>query len=567
MQTYKSFLGESIKGGIQHLEHASDKTFDGKEAAHHAVKTLHGALSGKGKITRKIDDRMSYHAIRDKHGRVGVKYKGAGSHYNFSHKDIETQHGHKPYLVGPLKALHSHLHKVLPRQEGEYQGGYMSTPETRHEEGGKIHHTPNTITYSHHADSDEGKKLKKSKVSTVIHTELKGPHREAHPIHDVSHFGTHNDVHMVSHIVHDKEREIPDEHKKAAKEHIKKAVHLMKDHSYHHLAGHEAHLRTYVNSKVTSGEKPSLKGLYNHVSAKHDKKIADVKSDKAKAAKTATKHADLAHIKKNAKHFARSLLIHHHIQAASNHIARGLDKASHAHSSTETSIEGKHSGGEGYVSNNVKIVDREGFAKANRERSERFKKSKVNEETEHEKTAVFAYGRYSPPTIGHEKVFDKTSEVAKNYGVNPHIITSHSHDNKRNPLHSRDKVSLIKKAYPHAKVLSTSKKHPTLIHIAKHFHKTGHKHLVMVAGSDRVKEMQDTLDKYNGKEYHFKSIKVVSAGHRDPDSDDASGMSGTKLRHHAINGHAKKFMGGLMSKLSDEDKKDTYEKVRSSLSK
>ena len=140
--------------------------------------------------------RSSFHAIRTKDGKIGVKYKGAGSHYNYSHEDIEKQHGHKPYLVGPLKALHSHLGKVLPKKPGEYQGGYMSEPEHRIHSGGHVSHTPNTIEYRARHDSDEAKKLKRSKVSVTIHTELKGEDRTAHPITDTSHFRSHPDVHI-----------------------------------------------------------------------------------------------------------------------------------------------------------------------------------------------------------------------------------------------------------------------------------------------------------------------------------------------------------------------------------
>ena len=186
-----------------------------------------------------------------------------------------------------------------------------------------------------------------------------------------------------------------------------------------------------------------------------------------------------------------------------------------------------------------------------------------------EKTAVFTYGRNNPPTVGHEKLFDKTSEVAKEHGVKPHIFTSHSTDNTRNPLTPEHKVKLIKHAYPNAHVAASSKEMPSVIQIAKHLHNQGHQHLVMVAGSDRVDEYQKLLHKYNGHpdHYNFKSIKVVSAGHRDPDSPGAAGMSGTKLRSHAAAGNKQAFKSGLMSKLSDEHKEDVYNKVRESMSK
>lgn len=186
-----------------------------------------------------------------------------------------------------------------------------------------------------------------------------------------------------------------------------------------------------------------------------------------------------------------------------------------------------------------------------------------------EKTAVFTYGRNNPPTVGHEKLFDKTVETAKKHGAVAHIFTSHSQDAKKNPLDAEHKVSLIKHAYPEAHVASSSKEMPSMLHIAKHLHEQGHKHLVMVAGSDRVEEYQQKLHQYNGTHpgalYNFKSIKVVSAGQRDPDAEGAAGMSGTKLRGHAIAGEKEKFKSGLLSKLSDEHKEEVYKKVRQSL--
>lgn len=186
-----------------------------------------------------------------------------------------------------------------------------------------------------------------------------------------------------------------------------------------------------------------------------------------------------------------------------------------------------------------------------------------------EKTAVFTYGRNNPPTIGHEKLFDKTLDVAKKHNTQAHIFTSHSQDNNKNPLSGEHKVKLIKHAYPEAHVASSSKEMPSLLHIAKHLHKQGHQHLVMVAGSDRVDEYHEKLHQYNGSHpkamYNFKSIKVVSAGHRDPDAEGAAGMSGTKLREHASAGRKKEFKSGLMSKLSDEHKENVYHAVRSAI--
>jgi hypothetical protein len=185
------------------------------------------------------------------------------------------------------------------------------------------------------------------------------------------------------------------------------------------------------------------------------------------------------------------------------------------------------------------------------------------------KSGVFTFGRNNPPTVGHEKLFDKTVEEAKKRGTVAHIYTSHSQDAKKNPLTAEHKIALIAHAYPEAKVGSSSKEMPSMLHIAQHLHKQGFQHLVMVAGSDRVDEYHQKLHQYNGTHpsamYNFKSIKVVSAGQRDPDAEGAAGMSGTKLRAHAAAGEKEKFKSGLLSKLSDEHKEQVYNAVRKSM--
>jgi len=373
MISLSQYLFESVKtpaGGIQHIEHPSDRTFDGEEATKHAIDTLRGATKGSVSLSRKIDDKMSYQVKRDASGKVGVKYKGPGSHYNYSNEDIDTQHGHKPYLAHPLKQLLEHLPKVLPKRAGEYQGGYMSSSADRKILNGRISHKPNTIEYSVPTDTEEGKKLQNSKVSTVIHSELKGPDREANSITDTSEFRQHPDVHQVSPIVsHDEQHNVDPVTKRQVLKHLDQADKLSKNHSSEHLAGHENTLRTYINSTVRNNEKPSVEGYSTHLTAHHQKLIDAVKQDKTKQTKTATMKATLSHVKGNKKAFDKSLQIHGHVQAATNLLARGLSKT--AHGGYHHAIEGQETGPEGFVASGLKVVDRgeSGFSRANLARS------------------------------------------------------------------------------------------------------------------------------------------------------------------------------------------------------
>jgi hypothetical protein len=362
-----SFINFLTEAAILHIEHPSDRLFDGPQAAKHALRTLKQVSAGKApSMTRKIDDKMSFNVIRRADGKVGVKYKGTGSSYNFSEKDIDTQHGHKPYLAHPLKLLLQHLPKVIPHTPGEYQGGYMSDRESREHENGKISHTPNTIKYAADADSPEGKALAKSKVSAVIHTKITsaGPK----PLTSMEGFGHHPDVHLVPHLVSKDHAIVPKEYKSPADDHLKKAEQLMASHGHEHLPGHEQTLRQYINSTVTTDETPSAEGYKGYLRKWHQKKIDAVKTDKAKTAKKKVMDDMVDHVSKHQQDFYKTLEIHHHLQQATNHLSRGLD--SFGAGGFHTTIGGEASGGEGHVYNGLKVVDREGFSKANRARSE-----------------------------------------------------------------------------------------------------------------------------------------------------------------------------------------------------
>jgi hypothetical protein len=168
-----------------------------------------------------------------------------------------------------------------------------------------------------------------------------------------------------------------------------------------------------------------------------------------------------------------------------------------------------------------------------------------------EKSAAFAFGRFNPPTVGHEKLINKVKSVADEHNATAHIVASHSEGTSKDPLPAKAKVGYLKHVAPEGtKVSGATKESPTFLHAASKLHSQGYKHLVMVAGSDRTEEYNKTLNKYNGVagkhgHYNFKSIKVVSAGQRDPDAEGVEGMSGTKMRAHARAGEMKQFKSGL----------------------
>lgn len=143
-------------------------------------------------------------------------------------------------------------------------------------------------------------------------------------------------------------------------------------------------------------------------------------------------------------------------------------------------------------------------------------------------TVVISFGRMNPVTVGHEKLVNKVISTAIKAKGTPAVYLSHSEDKSKNPLSYEDKIHYATKAFGSVIKKSNAK---TIIEVAKSLQKFDN--LIVVVGSDRLKEFDTLLNKYNGKDYKFKTIQAVSAGGRDPDSEGVKGMSASKMRELA----------------------------------
>ena len=164
---------------------------------------------------------------------------------------------------------------------------------------------------------------------------------------------------------------------------------------------------------------------------------------------------------------------------------------------------------------------------------------RLQDESKTQKPVVMAFGRMNPPTTGHEKLVNKVHQLAKDYNADHKVVISHSIDAKKNPLDPKTKLKHAKRFFPGTNIETSDKEHPTFLQHAAKLFQQGHDHLIMVAGSDRVKEYEQKLKQYNGTAqgslYNFKKIEVKSAGQRDPDAEGTEGMSASKMREHAQN--------------------------------
>lgn len=177
------------------------------------------------------------------------------------------------------------------------------------------------------------------------------------------------------------------------------------------------------------------------------------------------------------------------------------------------------------------------------------------------KKVVLAFGRFQPPTTGHELLVNAVKKIASAQKADHIIFASRTQDKKSNPLPVDRKVYYLKRMFPNTNFVAASNEIRTFMEAAKFLSKK-YKNLVMIAGSDRVAEYKKLLDKYNGDVFNFDTIEVVSAGERDPDSDSASGMSGTKMREAAKKGDFQSFKRGLPHALTELDSKRLMNEIR-----
>ncbi len=175
------------------------------------------------------------------------------------------------------------------------------------------------------------------------------------------------------------------------------------------------------------------------------------------------------------------------------------------------------------------------------------------------KKATITFGRMNPPTVGHEKLVNKVIAVARTKRSEPRVYLSHTQNPKKDPLKYSQKIKNARAAFGNVVKQSNIK---NIVGIMQSLEKEGVEEVTMVVGSDRVSNFRTFLNKYNGKDYNFKKITVVSAGTRDPDDAGVAGMSGTKMRQLAATGKEKEFADGAPSGLSVAQKKTLYKDVR-----
>ena len=156
-----------------------------------------------------------------------------------------------------------------------------------------------------------------------------------------------------------------------------------------------------------------------------------------------------------------------------------------------------------------------------------------------DKTAAFAFGRLNPATNGHELLVE---EIKKQPGDAFLFLSDRPAKLPTDPLSAQEKLDWAQISFQGIAVgLAKS----ALI-AADRLHKMGYTKLIYLEGEPK---MGKVIQAYNGQkkdlhDYNFKTIDLVRLT-RDPDAEDATGMSASKLRQTVLDNDYEAFQAGI----------------------
>ena len=176
-------------------------------------------------------------------------------------------------------------------------------------------------------------------------------------------------------------------------------------------------------------------------------------------------------------------------------------------------------------------------------------------------TLTVAFGRFNPPTTGHEKLLD-TVALSSDDG-DYIIVPSRSQDKKKNPLDADTKVGVMRAMFPnHSEKIVNDPGNRTIFDVLKKAHNDGYAGVRIVGGADRQKEFDKLVNNYNGLKYDFDTVEVRSAGDRDPDADDITGMSASKQRKYAAENDFENFLKGVPTAMNKKVARELFNNIR-----
>ena len=179
-------------------------------------------------------------------------------------------------------------------------------------------------------------------------------------------------------------------------------------------------------------------------------------------------------------------------------------------------------------------------------------------------TLTTAFGRFNPPTAGHEKLLQAARKASA--GGPLKIYPSRTQDPKKNPLDPDMKISYMKKMFPDfEEEIINDAEMISIFDVLTTAYEDGYKNVNIIVGADRQAEFENLATKYNGDLYDFENIRVISAGVRDADAAGVEGMSASKLRKAVQDDDLDAFKRGMPKKVKDADAQAIFDAVRTGM--
>ncbi len=179
-------------------------------------------------------------------------------------------------------------------------------------------------------------------------------------------------------------------------------------------------------------------------------------------------------------------------------------------------------------------------------------------------TLTTAFGRFNPPTAGHEKLLQAARKASA--GGPLKIYPSRTQDPKKNPLDPDMKISYMKKMFPDfEEEIINDAEMISIFDVLTTAYEDGYKNVNIIVGADRQAEFENLATKYNGDLYDFANIRVISAGVRDADAAGVEGMSASKLRKAVQDDDLDAFKRGMPKKVKDADAQAIFDAVRTGM--
>lgn len=563
----------------KHLEHLEDELINygyngylaSKDLIQGFIDELGGRPTGNVKVTTKWDGAPAVVCgIDPESGKffVGTKsvFNKKETKVNFTDEDIDRNHGHIPDLATKLKYCLKYFPEL--KVTGVIQGDLLFSKEdiqTKTIDGDRFYTaTPNTLTYAWPVDSDLGKAVKAAQVGVVFHTYYSGGNTlvEMSAGFGVDQFNlkstrnvflasaTVDNISAKSGLTSTEERVL-----KSVVSVVTRNASIAKP--FLEVIAHEATkqftlgytMKRYTNSFVKDGKtitntRKFMSGFQAAFEKSLVEKVESLKTEKSKAQYRDILANGISYLEDNKRAFQAFIVMYNSFTNAKNLINLKLAALSDTKVFLRNGDNFVVTKPEGYVAivdgKAVKIVDRLEFSRANFT----LDKTWTPPSGEGAKVAVFTFGRFNPPTTGHELLINKVKEFAG--GNDYYVFPSHTVDKKgKNPLDAEEKVGFMKEMFPDHKskiIYDTDIK--DALKALKWMENKGYTDAVMVVGSDQVTNFRFIKD-YNGKDYKMNTVEIKSAGTRDPDAEGVAGMSASKMRKAIAEMDLKTFVSGI----------------------